>query len=71
MEYLAEKGIMSKIYFDPVHLTHFYKEKLGYDVHLPVTEEISQKVLTLPMFPGLKFDEIDYIVENINNFYRG
>ena len=61
---------MSKIYFDPVHLTHFYKRELGYEVDLPVTMEMANKVVTLPMYPGLQFDEMDFMVREIKNFYR-
>lgn len=69
MHYLGDKGIMSKIYFDPVHLSHFYREKMNYQCSLPVTEKISRQVLTLPMHPGLKREEIDRITEEIKNFY--
>ena len=61
---------MSKIYFDPVHQTHFYKKKLLYDVDLPVTEEMANKVVTLPMFSNLLKDELDFMVTEIKNFYR-
>ena len=66
-EYLAKNGIMSKVYFDPIHLTSFYK-KLGYNIKLPVTEKVSKQVLTIPFYVGLKRDEIDYLVENIKFF---
>lgn len=68
-DYLASKGIMTKIYFSPVHATHFYKNVLGYDCKLPVTEELAESVLTLPMHPCLTFDEIDCVVNEIKNFY--
>jgi len=69
--YLASKGISSKVYFDPIHLTKFYKEKFGFkEGDLPVTEEISKKVLTLPLYPTLTNREIDCIVDNIKNFCR-
>ncbi|HJH27990.1 MAG TPA: DegT/DnrJ/EryC1/StrS family aminotransferase, partial [Methanophagales archaeon] len=58
MKYLAGKGIMTKVYFSPVHLTHFYKNELGYACELPVTEEISRRVLTLPMYPALTKEEV-------------
>lgn len=69
MKYLGDKGIMSKIYFDPVHLSYFYKEKLKYKCNLPVTEKMSKEVLTLPMYPGLKKEEIDLIVKEVSKFY--
>lgn len=68
-KYLAEKGIMTKVYFYPVHLTHFYKNELNYDCKLPVTEEISRQVLTLPMYPSLTMEEMDYVVEEAKTFF--
>ena len=72
MKYLSERGIMTKVYFPPVHLTNFYRNKLGYKGgELPITEKISAQVLSLPMCPTLTEEEIDYIAESINNFFRG
>jgi len=72
MKYLSEKGIMTKIYFPPVHLTNFYRNKLGYKGgELPITEKIASQVLSLPMYPTLTEEEIDYIAESINNFFKG
>jgi perosamine synthetase len=67
--YLAKKGIMTKVYFSPVHLTYLYKNELKYSCKLPVTEEISRQVLTLPMYPTLTKGEMKYILEEIKNFY--
>jgi perosamine synthetase len=67
--YLAKKGIMTKVYFSPVHLTHLYKNELKYACKLPVTEEISRQVLTLPMYPSLTIEEMDYIAEEIKAFF--
>jgi len=72
MKHLSERGIMTKVYFPPVHLTNFYRNKLGYKGwELPITEKISAQVLPLPMYPTLMEKEIDYIAESINNFFRG
>jgi len=68
-KYLAEKEIAAKVYFHPVHLTHFYKNKLNYDCKLPVTEEMSKQVLTLPMYPSLTIEEMDNIAEETKTFF--
>lgn len=71
MKCLAERGIMTKIYFYPVHLTQFYRKKFGYKGgELPITEKLSNEVLTLPIYPTLTKKEIDYIAENINEFFK-
>ena len=69
--YLNKKGIMAKIYFDPVHLTSFYRKTFGYRKgNLPITEKISEQVLTLPMYPSLTKREMDYIIKNIIIFFK-
>ena len=69
--YLNEAGIMAKIYFPPIHLTGFYRKSFGFvEGSLPVTEDISGRVLTLPMYPELSKKEIDYIVKNIKKFFK-
>ncbi len=71
MKHLAKNGIMTKIYFEPVHLTHFYRKKFGYKCKLPVTERLSKQVLTLPMYPALTKNEINYITDKIDTFFKG
>ncbi len=70
-DYLASKGIASRVYFEPVHLTDFYARKFGSKgVSLPVTEKVSGEVLCLPIYPTLTQAEMDYIAEEIKNFFR-
>jgi len=65
---LTEAGIMTKVYFNPVHLKTFYRENFNYKQgDLPKTEKISGKVLTLPLYPKLNNKEMDYIIEKIKN----
>ena len=70
-KYLAAKGISSKVFFEPpVHLTPYYKS-LGYNCSLPVTEQVSQQVLSLPMYPDMRQGEIDYIARSVIKFFGG
>jgi dTDP-4-amino-4,6-dideoxygalactose transaminase len=69
MEKLAENGIMTKVYFHPIHLTRFYRKEFGYKGgELPMTEKISEQSLSLPLYPNLTEKEIDYIAEKVNFF---
>jgi len=70
MTYLAKRGIASKVYFHPVHLTRFYKERFGFrGGELPVTEKLSKEVLSLPIYPTLTIEEINYVLGNIKSFF--
>ena len=68
MAFLTNKGIMSKIFFEPVHLSKFYSKNRNKKISLPKTEKISQQVLTLPMYPSLTKDDINFISNSIDEF---
>lgn len=65
--HLTRKRIFSKVYFNPIHLTDYYREKFG-NISLPMTELISQQVLTLPMYPNMTSEEKNYLIESISEF---
>lgn len=69
MQFLANKGIMTKVFFFPIHLTTLYK-KMGYGKipNLEITKTISNQILTLPMYPGLKKEEMNFICDSIHEF---
>ena len=71
VEYLSAHGIMSKVYFDPVHLTHFYRQTFGYSGgELPTTETISNQILSLPIYPDMTNDDIDFMTSKIAEFFK-
>tara|TARA_Y100000590_G_C15373270_1_gene883403 strand:- start:494 stop:799 length:306 start_codon:yes stop_codon:yes gene_type:complete len=65
---LSHEGIPSMVYYKiPVHLQKGY-EKYGYgNGDFPVSEKISDKILSLPMHPYLKKEDQDKIINAINN----
>lgn len=67
-EHLSAHDIASKIYFDPVHLSTYYREQHGGEPEtLPVTEDLSARVLSLPMHPNLSDDEVDRVVAAVES----
>ena len=70
-EHLTRKKIFSRVYFSPIHLTQFYKERFPTDSWvLPVTEKISQQVLTIPLYPNMTLEEKEYLVDSISEFFE-
>ncbi|MFW9777501.1 MAG: DegT/DnrJ/EryC1/StrS family aminotransferase [Candidatus Heimdallarchaeota archaeon] len=69
IDFLKSKGISSKVYFSPVHLTHFYKDVLQHRVHLPKTELISNEILSLPIYPTMTEEEQNYVVDTVKTFF--
>lgn len=67
--YLREKGIMTmKHYPIPIHLQACYRGMGLSEGALPIAEEISTTQLSLPIYYGMKKEEIEYVIESINSF---
>lgn len=69
-KFLASKNIGSAAFYPvPLHLQKAF-DYLGYkEGDLPVAENLTKKTVCLPIFPELKKEELDYIVEGIREFY--
>lgn len=68
-KFLEQKGIMSKVYFAPVHLKELYIKRLGHQKgDLPRTELLSDKVLTIPFYADLSPDDLQYLIDSIASF---
>lgn len=66
-KHLAKNNVASKVYFDPIHLSKFFRPNYGNE-ELPVTQDIASRVLTLPLYPGLRQDEINGISDLIEEY---
>ncbi|TKJ28412.1 MAG: aminotransferase DegT [Chloroflexi bacterium B3_Chlor] len=63
---LAEEGVGARVYYPlPVHRQPFYRQ-LGFSDSLPVSERISEEVLSLPVHPALTQGELDKIVSEVS-----
>lgn len=69
VNYLKDNGIETLIHYPiPIHLQKAYKD-LGYNPgDFPVAETISKTVLSLPMWYGMKDDEINYVINVLNKW---
>ena len=67
-DFLIKKRIFSKVYFEPIHQMSLYRKKNS--EILPITEKISEQVLTLPMYPNMEKDEKDYLIDSISEFFE-
>ena len=70
LEYLEERGIEAKIHYPvPLHLQTAAKP-MGYkEGDFPVSEAYSMEILTLPAHQYLTSEQIEYMLENIRDFY--
>ena len=69
--HLTKKKIFSKVYFNPIHLNPFYKKRFKTkEKMLPKTEEIASKILTLPLYPNMTNEEMEYVINSTQEFFE-
>jgi dTDP-4-amino-4,6-dideoxygalactose transaminase len=69
-DHLAGEGIHTGIHYPiPCHLQPACRPFQADQRRLPVTESVAGEILSLPMFPELREDEIDRVVSSITSFF--
>ncbi len=69
--YLEDRGVLCGIHYPtPIHLQPCMKE-LGYTKgDFPVSEQSAREVLSLPLYPEMKLEEVDVVAHTIRSFFR-
>jgi dTDP-4-amino-4,6-dideoxygalactose transaminase len=70
--HLAEHGVQSgRHYPQPVHLTGAYAHLGLPEGSFPVAEALARECLSLPIFPGMRDDEVEHVVGAVKGFFDG
>lgn len=64
--YLKERGIATGVHYMPVHLHPYYRGR--FDARVPVAERVWTQLLTLPLYPDLTAEQVEYIIEAVRSF---
>lgn len=67
--HLRENNIFAQIHYVPVHLMPYYKEFGWKKGDLPKAENYYNHCLSLPMFPSITDEEVNFVIKKIKNFY--
>jgi len=71
MEFLKNNGIGCAIqYAVPLNLQPAYKRKYEKVSELKTVKKVANEVLSLPIYPGLKESQIEYVVTKIKQFFK-
>ena len=68
MAHLREEGIQTSIHYPPIHLFSYYKNLIPSDTHLPLTEFVGRREVTLPLFPAMEEQHIECVVNAAKNY---
>jgi dTDP-4-amino-4,6-dideoxygalactose transaminase len=71
-KYLMEQGVECLIHYPvPVHLQKAYASKGWKKGAFPLTEQLAARILSLPVFPGMTDDQVDFVCDRVQSFYKG
>lgn len=70
MTHLQNCGVSAMIHYPlPPHLQEAYSE-LGYQKgSFPLAEEIADSCLSIPLYPGLKDEEIEHVIQSVKSYF--
>ena len=63
---LRGQGIFAHVHYIPIHMQPYYKN-LGFKKgDFPNAETYYQQAITLPLFPDLTFEQVEFVVEKLS-----
>lgn len=70
-DYMRENNIFVQVHYIPLHTMPYYKEKYGYKKgDFPIAENYYEREVSLPMYPTLTKEELEYTVKKIKEFKK-
>lgn len=70
-KYLSEQGIGTLIHYPvPAHLQKAYLYRGYKPGDLPATEFAVKRILSLPMFPQLTNEQVDFVIEHVQKYVK-
>jgi dTDP-4-amino-4,6-dideoxygalactose transaminase len=69
--HLEKCGVGTLIHYPiPPHLQNAYQFLNFKEGDFPIAEELSKTSLSLPIWPGMKIEEIDFVISSVKEFYN-
>jgi dTDP-4-amino-4,6-dideoxygalactose transaminase len=68
-DFLEKNKIITAIHYPiPIHQQKAYKKTFE-KINLPNTEKFSKEILSLPISPFMKNEEVDFVIKKISEFF--
>jgi UDP-4-amino-4-deoxy-L-arabinose-oxoglutarate aminotransferase len=69
MDKLKDRRIGASMHFIPLHKHPYYKSYVT-GTGLPVCDSLYKELISLPLYPDMTSDQLEYIIESINNIFE-
>jgi len=69
---LQDRGIGVAVNYRAIHLLKYYREQFGYrEGDFPAAERIGAGTISLPLYPSLQDDEVDFVIRTVIDSLKG
>jgi len=68
MQEMRKSGIQTSIHYPPVHHFSYYRQRFP-GISLPKTESVAGREVTLPLFPGMRDEDVHYVLTAIHSIF--
>jgi dTDP-4-amino-4,6-dideoxygalactose transaminase len=66
MSFMKSKRIQTSIHYPPIHqMSHYRKMNISQNP-LPITEDLGRRILTLPLFPGMTYEQVELVCSSFH-----
>jgi len=65
VEELKKRGISTSVHFIPLYRFTCYKNMQYSDISFPNSEWVYKRTVSLPIFPGMSDDQVQYVIQNV------
>jgi UDP-4-amino-4,6-dideoxy-N-acetyl-beta-L-altrosamine transaminase len=66
-KYMRNANIGVNLHYIPVYRHSYYVENYGFDSQeFPVTEDVFKRIITLPLFPRMSEQQVEYVITSIS-----
>ncbi len=71
LEELKKRGVGCSVHWRPLHLHPYYQENFGWQTgDFPVATAVWERLISLPIFPGMRPEEVAHVVETVRQLCR-
>ena len=67
MTFMKHKGIQTSIHYPSIHKFSYYRS-FNQHVTVPITDSIEKRIVTLPLYPSMSREKIEYIIASIKDW---
>ncbi len=65
---MRSAGVQTSIHYPPIHQFTYYQQRFP-GLHLPQTEQVAAREITLPLYPGMSSEQVEIVIDAVEQAF--